>query len=201
MPNETIEVERSGEIALLVVDMQQGFLEAPDEAARRAITNTTMLLDTARAARRPIAFTVQVAPGGPFQHKLPTLARLQPGSEACDIAPELGRRALEQRIEKRAPSAFFETALAEGLRRHGVTTVLLAGTSTSGCVRASAVDAMSSGFTVWVVRDCVFDRDAAAAEMALNDISRKYGEVTSLGHADRMLRRGTSAAERERKRA
>lgn len=80
-------------------------------------------------------------------------------------------------MTKRAPSAFFGTGLATLLRQDGVDTVLLAGAVTSGCVRASAVDAMSHGFRVIVISDGVVDRSRTSHAVALFEMSMKYAAV------------------------
>ncbi|MGB4137637.1 MAG: isochorismatase family protein, partial [Microbacterium sp.] len=82
-------------------------------------------------------------------------------------------------MTKRGPSAFFDTGLATVLRKDGVDTVLLAGAVTSGCVRATAVDAMSHGFAVVVVADGVVDRSPTSHAVALFEMSMKYAAVAA----------------------
>lgn len=82
-------------------------------------------------------------------------------------------------ISKQYASAFFGTALASLLHTQGIDTLLLAGCSTSGCIRASAVDAVQHGFRTIVVRECVGDRHPAPHEANLFDIDSKYGDVVS----------------------
>ncbi len=88
---------------------------------------------------------------------------------------------------KQYASAFFGTRLAEALRAHGIDTLLIAGLSTSGCVRASAVDACQHGFVPLVVREAVGDRHPAPHEASLFDLQAKYAEVISLAEAERYL--------------
>lgn len=173
--------------ALLVIDMQRAFTEAQPSLSAPALTAARRLVTAARSAGALTVFTVQTAPGGPFEEKLPTLARLVPGSEHCELAPELGPTLDAPIIEKKAPSAFFGTDLAGRLRDSGVEDVLVAGTSTSGCVRASVVDGMSLGFRMHVVEDAVFDRNALAGEVSLDDVRVKYGFVTDADAALEML--------------
>jgi maleamate amidohydrolase len=86
-------------------------------------------------------------------------------------------------VEKKVPSLFFGTDLAGRLRAEGVDSLVVAGTSTSGCVRASVVDAFSHGFAVTVVEDCVFDRSPTSHAVTLFEIDQKYGDVASLDEA------------------
>jgi nicotinamidase-related amidase len=83
-------------------------------------------------------------------------------------------------VVKKGPSAFFGTNLASMLTAHGVDTVILCGATTSGCVRASVVDAVQSGFPTLVPRECVGDRAQGPHEANLFDIDQKYGDVISL---------------------
>lgn len=95
------------------------------------------------------------------------------------IVASLAPREGELVVRKTVPAAFFGTTLGAWSTAHGVATVLLAGTTTSGCVRATVVDAMSFGFRPVVVRDCVGDRSPSAHEAPLFDIRQKYGDVIS----------------------
>jgi maleamate amidohydrolase len=95
-------------------------------------------------------------------------------------------------ITKQYASAFFGTSLASTLTALGVDTLLIAGVSTSGCIRASALDACQHGFVPLVVRDAVGDRHAAPHEANLFDLQAKYAEVLSLGQAVAYLRKVTS---------
>jgi maleamate amidohydrolase len=90
---------------------------------------------------------------------------------------------------KQYASAFFGTSLASTLTSHGVDTLVIAGVSTSGCVRASALDACQHGFVPLVVREAVGDRHAAPHEASLFDLQAKYAEVVSLAFAEQYLRR------------
>jgi maleamate amidohydrolase len=94
-------------------------------------------------------------------------------------------------ITKQYASAFFATSLASTLTSLGVDTVLIAGVSTSGCVRASTVDACQHGFVPLVVRDAVGDRHAAPHDASLFDLQAKYAEVVSLEQAQQYLRHTT----------
>ena len=90
-------------------------------------------------------------------------------------------------ITKQYASAFFGTTLSSTLTALGVDTLLIAGVSTSGCIRATALDACQHGFIPWVVRDAVGDRHPAPHEANLFDLQAKYAEVVSLGQAREYL--------------
>ncbi|MNP34028.1 Maleamate amidohydrolase [compost metagenome] len=92
-------------------------------------------------------------------------------------------------VSKQYASAFFGTSLASLLHAQGIDTLVLAGCSTSGCIRASAVDAVQHGFRTIVVRECVGDRHPAPHEANLFDIDSKYGDVVSRQEAMEQLQR------------
>ena len=100
--------------------------------------------------------------------------------ELAAFAPGLEPRAGETLITKQYASAFFATSLASTLTASGIDTVLIAGVSTSGCIRASAVDACQYGFIPLVVREAVADRAPGPHEANLFDLQAKYAEVVSL---------------------
>jgi maleamate amidohydrolase len=180
--------------ALLVVDFVQAYL-APDsplyagvESARDACRQ---LLLAARAARIPVIHTnVRYQrggrDGGVFFRKVPALrcfeANLHP--QLAAFAPGLEPAEGETVVTKQYASAFFGTSLASELVSLGVDTVLLAGVSTSGCIRATAVDACQHGFVTLVVRDAVGDRHEAPHLANLFDLQAKYAEVVSLAAAE-----------------
>ena len=177
--------------AVVVIDFSRGFTEAQfptgsdlTEQVRAAAT----LLDAARAADVPCLFTTIAYETGDvtalaWLRKAPGLAVLAAGSELVDLDPRLGRLEGEPLIVKKGASGFFGTDLASQLRALGVDTVLLCGATTSGCVRASAVDAVQSDFAVLVVRDAVGDRAQAPHDANLFDIDAKYGDVIDLVEA------------------
>lgn len=188
--------------ALLCVDFVRAYLEAGSplranvEPARQA---TAELLRAAREARVPVLHTrVEYLPGGGdgglFYRKVPALACLQRGSALAEFAAGLEPRADEVVITKQYASAFFGTSLATTLQVRRVDTLVIAGVSTSGCVRATAVDALQHGFVPLVVRDAVGDRASGPHEASLADIQAKYGEVISLAEAVAVLRGTVGAA-------
>ncbi len=176
--------------ALLVVDFVRAYLAegsplyAAAEAARAA---TQALLEAARRAGIPVVHTtVQYQPGGRdggvFFRKVPALKCFEAGAhpELAAFAAGLEPVAGETVITKQYASAFFGTTLASTLTALGVDTLLIAGVSTSGCVRASAVDACQHGFIPLVVREAVADRHPAPHEANLFDLQAKYAEVVGL---------------------
>lgn len=183
--------------ALLVIDFVQAYLVpgsplyAGVEAAR---DGAVALLAAAREARIPVIHTHVTyqrggRDGGIFFRKIPALACFEAGAhpELAAFAPGLGPIMGETVIAKQYASAFFGTSLASTLTTLGVDTVLMAGVSTSGCVRASAVDCCQHGFVPAVVRDAVGDRAPAPHEANLFDLQAKYAEVIDLATARRYL--------------
>lgn len=173
--------------ALLVVDFSCGFTdpESPLGAEMSAaVGHTGRLLDAARETGAPVVFTSiayeeGLADGGPWLRKVPSLGQLTLGSRWVELDPRLGRRPGEPVVYKRGPSAFFGTDVASLLVARRVDTVVVAGATTSGCVRASVVDAMQHGFHTLVPRECVGDRAAAPHEANLFDMAAKYADVVS----------------------
>jgi maleamate amidohydrolase len=183
--------------ALLVIDFVRAYLVptsplyAAVETARDACRE---LLDAARTAGIPVLHT-NVAyqrggrDGGVFFRKVPALKCFEAGSnpELAEFAEGLEPVEGETVITKQYASAFFGTTLASTLTSLGVDTVLVAGVSTSGCIRASAVDACQHGFIPLVVRDAVGDRHEAPHSANLFDLQAKYAEVVSLAQVKEYL--------------
>jgi nicotinamidase-related amidase len=179
--------------ALLVIDFVRAYLVpgsplyAGVESARAACRR---LLDASRAAGIPVLHTnVCYQPGGRnggvFFRKVPALKCFEAGArpDLAAFAEGLEPAPGETVITKQYASAFFGTTLASTLTALGVDTVLITGVSTSGCVRASAVDACQHGFVPLVVRDAVGDRHTAPHEANLFDLQAKYAEVVGIGTA------------------
>jgi maleamate amidohydrolase len=173
--------------ALLIVDFVMAYL---DEASplyadvEGALASNERLLAAARAAKIPVIFTNVVyedggADGGLFYKKIPSLSVFVKGSPLGAFPPSLQPLAGECIITKQFASAFFGTSLAETLASEGIDTLLITGLSTSGCVRATALDALQSGFAPFVVRDACGDRHSAPHEANLFDLQAKYAEVIS----------------------
>lgn len=174
--------------ALLIIDFINAFTDLSSPLAAHLdaqVEATRKLLEAARAARIPIFFTTVaydegLEDAGVFIKKVPSLRVLQAGSPMVDIDARLRPRAGEHVLVKKMASAFFGTSLWSTLTALRVDTVLIAGCTTSGCVRASAVDACQMGFHTIVVEDAVGDRAAGPHEANLFDIDAKYGDVVSL---------------------
>jgi nicotinamidase-related amidase len=170
--------------AVLVVDFSRGFTDPAcplGSDMSQALASTRQVLDAARAGDVPIVFTTiaydQAALGATaWLRKVPSLAQLTPGSPWVEIDPRLGRLPHEAVIAKTGASAFFGTALHAMLAARRVDTVLVAGATTSGCVRATVVDAVQHGFSSFVVTDCVADRSQGPHEANLFDMAAKYAD-------------------------
>lgn len=184
--------------ALLVVDFMQGYttpgspLYAPGVV--EAVARMPRLLAAAREARVPVIHTniLYQAPdqrdGGIWVKKAPVMRAMVPGNPYATFCEEVVPSDDELVITKQYASAFFGTSLASTLVAMGVDTLILTGCSTSGCIRATAVDGLQHGFRVMVVRDCVGDRHPAPHEANLFDIDSKYGDVVSLDETLNHLR-------------
>ena len=175
--------------AVLVIDMIQAFtdpqamlgtpLSSPIDATQR-------LLSSARARGLPIFFSTVSYDDADFKDagiwalKQKGVMTLRAGTSAVELDPRLQRLPGEGWLVKKYASCFFGTDLTSRLLSRGVDTLLLAGCTTSGCVRASAVDALQTGLRPMVVRECVGDRSQAAHEQSLFDLQAKYADVVGL---------------------
>jgi nicotinamidase-related amidase len=149
------------------------------------------LLEVARGAGVPIFFTTIVyddvweAAAAVFLRKVPALKVLRPGTRWVEIDERLGRREDEPVIVKAHASAFFGVPFASMLA--GRDTLIVCGASTSGCVRATVVDAMQHGLSPIVPVECVGDRNARAHEQTLEDVGGRYGDIMPLREVARAL--------------
>lgn len=175
-----------GRLGLLIVDFVNGFADPTRFGGGNitpAIASTTQVLQQARALGWPVAhsrivFAEDGADANVFALKVPELLTLTEGAAASAIVPELAPIDGELVVRKTNPSAFHGgPALAAWLTQRGVSTLVVAGCTTSGCVRASVVDAMTLGFRPVVLSDCVGDRALKAHDASLFDIGQKYGDV------------------------
>ncbi|MBS0340389.1 MAG: isochorismatase family protein, partial [Proteobacteria bacterium] len=175
-------------IGLLIVDFVNGFADSGTFGGGNipgAIDRTVGLLATARERGWPVAHSRIVyadddSDANIFSTKVPGMLGLKEHSPASAIVDVLAPVAGERVVRKNVPSAFFGTDLAPWLTQRGVRTLLVAGCVTSGCVRASVVDAMCWGFRPVVVEDCVGDRAIGPHEASLFDMRQKYADVISL---------------------
>lgn len=175
--------------AIIVIDFMKGFTDHKSPLGSnydKEVHATQELLDVARGNGVPIVFTTVIyerhfQDGGHFVKKIPALKVLTENSQWIEIDPRLGRDAdKEPLIVKKFASAFFGTSLASWLAYHRIDTAILVGCTTSGCVRATAVDALQSGYRVIIPEECVGDRSAEANKANLYDIQTKYGDVVQL---------------------
>jgi len=175
--------------AIIVVDFVRAYTEpgsplyAP--AVVEAVKATVPLLAAARERKVPIIYTRVVyhpsgVDGGLFVQKVPALRGMVEGEPLADIVPELPPGPDDVILIKQYASSFFGTSLAAMLTARGADTLIITGCSTSGCVRATAVDAMQNGFRPIVPRECVGDRHDGPHEANLFDINAKYGDVVAL---------------------
>ncbi len=176
---------------LLVVDFVNGFADPAVFGGGNipeAIGRTSKLLDYARDQRWPIAhsrivFSDDDADSNIFCLKVPGMLTLKEDSHHSAIVPQLAPHRGEWVVRKSTPSAFYGTMLGAWLTQRAVRTLVVAGCTTSGCVRASVVDAMQAGFRPLVVSDCVGDRALGPHEANLFDMAQKYAAVMPLEQA------------------
>jgi maleamate amidohydrolase len=177
--------------AVLVVDFSCGFTD-PECTLGADMTDqveaTKRLLDAARAKGLPIVFTTigyeaGLKDGGLWLQKVPSLGELQVGGRWVEIDPRLEPREDEKIVLKKGASGFFGTNLASILISQGIDSVILCGATTSGCVRATAVDLLQYGYPTIVPRECVADRAQAPHDANLFDINAKYADVVSVEEA------------------
>jgi nicotinamidase-related amidase len=177
--------------AVLVIDFSCGFTDPEcslGSDCTEAVEQTKRVLDAARAKGLPVIFTTigfdaSLKDGGLWMQKVPSLADLQIGGKWVEIDPRLEPREDETIVMKKGASGFFGTNLAAILVSQGVDSVVLCGATTSGCVRATAVDLLQNGWPTLVPRECVADRAQAPHEANLFDIQAKYADVVSVEDA------------------
>ncbi len=173
---------------LLLVDFVVGFSDPEVFGGGnipQAIARSRLLLAEARARGLPVAHTrIVFAPdrsdANVFSEKIPGMLRLTEQAPESQLVQELAPLEGEYVVRKTVPSAFFGTSLAPWLVQRRVSTLIIGGCVTSGCVRASVVDAMSHGFRPVVVEDCVGDRALAPHDASLFDMRQKYADVRKL---------------------
>ena len=171
---------------LVVVDITLGFTDPESPLAcdlEGPISEIQKLLRAARRAEIPIAFTTLAyresdkLTAAAFIDKVPALLTLQAGTRWAEIDPRIAPEETEPVLNKLFASGFFGTGLSSLLTAAGIDTLIITGASTSGCVRATAVDALQYGFRPVVPREAVGDRNPDAHEANLYDIDAKYGDV------------------------
>lgn len=175
--------------ALVVVDINKGFTDPASPLVcdlDETVDAIRRLLEAMRRAELPVVYTTVSYTEGDrvaakaFIDKVPVLLTLAAGSPWTEIDERIAPRPDEPVLNKLFASAFYGTALASMLASHGCDSVIVTGASTSGCVRATVVDALQHGYRPIVPREAVGDRNPAAHEANLYDIDLKYGDVVSL---------------------
>lgn len=184
-----------GRTALLVIDMARAYFESSSPLCldgQQVLAGTRTLLALARSKGLPVFHTrveydKNGVNGGLFFKKISALKVFCAGSPLGEFADGVEPIDGEHVVVKQYASAFFATSLASSLRVLGVGNLLIAGVSTSGCVRASAVDAIQHGFMPVVVREAVGDRHSAPHEANLFDLQSKYAEVVNMDAVKALL--------------
>lgn len=181
--------------ALIIIDFVKAYLDRQSPlyaGIEDTLAACVDLLGFAREEGIPVLHTnVSYSPGGIdggiFFRKVSALKCFEKGSPLGEFPDELQPLAHEPIVTKQYASAFFGTSLAATLTANCVDTLIIAGLTTSGCVRASAVDAMQHGFIPVVVREAVGDRDPKPHEANLFDLQAKYAEVLFLNEVKQYL--------------
>jgi nicotinamidase-related amidase len=179
---------------LVVVDATVGFTDPNSPLGTESsqeVAAIAQLLQAFRQKRLPVVFTTNsyshAAEASVFREKVPVLNLLVSGGGLAAIDPRILPRPDEIVINKGVPSAFFDSPLRQILSNLRVDSAVVVGFTTSGCVRATAVDALQSNFRLIVVREACGDRDIQAHDANLRDLQLKYGDVVSLESALQMI--------------
>jgi len=170
--------------ALVVVDMCRGFIDPSSPLGFECdelIQANIILVNKFREMNLPVIFTTtiyrDISEASVFRSKIPALNILKPDSEETSFLAELSPDSEDMLIEKKFASSFFGTNLADDLRRMNVDSVVISGVTTSGCVRATALDSLQNNFLTTIAEDCVGDRDLNAHRANLFDLQSKYADV------------------------
>lgn len=179
-------VPRGRRPGVVVVDFSYGFTDlqyptASDAAAQ--MDRTKAICDLARSKGFPVIFTTIAYHKGevdklPWLKKATGMAALVIGTRLVEIDAATGIQPEDAIVTKKGASSFFGSTLSALLAGAGVDTLVVTGATTSGCVRATVVDAVQSGFNVLVPRDCCADRAQAPHDANLYDMQQKYADVT-----------------------
>lgn len=174
----------AGKPAIVVVDFQRGFTD-PDfpmggaDLIERGVENTARLLEVARTSGVPVANCyVAFNNEREMPHwKVGAVADLKIGSPATELDRRIVDPEYDVIVRKTGPSIFFGTPVASFLAKEGVSSVIVTGCVTSGCVRASIIDSFSHGFRTMVPEDCVGDHDPGPHHANLEDCGRRYADI------------------------
>jgi nicotinamidase-related amidase len=181
--------------ALLIIDFINAFTDVSCPLGSdldKEIAATKQILESFRGRNLPVHFTTTAydeafISAGVFIKKVPSLAHLKTGTPLVEIDGRIKPKPGEVVWTKQYASAFFGTALTAALTAQKVDTLIITGCTTSGCVRASAVDSCQHGFRTIVVEECVGDRSQDAHEANLFDLNAKYADVVSLKESEEYL--------------
>jgi len=176
---------------LVVVDLSNGFTDPSTGVGGNLdaeVEATRVLLDAFRAQNLPVifmtvAYKADYSDAATFITKVPALSVLVEGTDMVEIDDRIKPLPEEPVVTKKFASAFFGTDVADRLRAANVDTVVVAGCSTSGCIRATVIDAMQYGFRTIVVEEAVGDRAEGPHRANLFDMDSKYADVVSLESA------------------
>lgn len=182
--------------ALIVIDLSKGFTDPTlplGSDLRQQIEATNTLTTLARKKRVPVIFTAvryedaNMGDAGIWFQKMRGQSTLHADHDGFQLDPRLTQSDTDIMIYKKYASCFFGSSLTSRLVNLGIDTLIMTGTSTSGCVRATAVDAVQLGFRPMVVAEGVGDRSRASHTQSLFDIDTKYGDVVSLAETTQYL--------------
>ena len=190
-----LSIEAGKRPAILVVDLQTAFTDPQYPLGglpmvHAATERTAALLKVARSRGVPVAkcYTAYESERDMPLWKIPAVReQFRYGHPCTDIDPRVHDPSHDFTFCKTGASIFFQTPLTTFLHRHGVDTVIVTGCTTSGCVRASIVDAFSWGYRVMVPEDCTGDADEGPHRDNLRDVGRRYAEVTTADAVERYL--------------
>ena len=166
-----------------VAELVKTYPSSCGEYAHAAIEPSKRLFAAARSAGIPVFYTTQDTRPDSLPHRINATKRQRPSRSPTDYAikAEFKPQPGDVVITKQRASGFYGTPLMAHLTQLGIQTVIVCGESTSGCVRASAVDAYSSGFHVVLVEECCFDRSPLSHKVNLFDMHHKYADVLHVG--------------------
>lgn len=174
--------------AVVVVDLQTGFTDPAFPLGRHqmvhsAVANTAVLLKAARAVNAPVAniYTAYSSERDAPYWKIETVVKdFHHGKPGTELDPRIYDKDYDAIFCKTGPSVFFQTAVVQYLIKERVDTVFVVGCMTSGCIRASVIDAFSYGFRVMVPEPCCGDVDEGPHKDNLRDVGRRYADILTL---------------------
>jgi nicotinamidase-related amidase len=180
--------------ALLIVDIINSFTD-PDcplgSEAGAVVEANRQLLQAFRDKQLPVVFTTVVyheqSQARVFRDRVPALDILEPGTHWVEVDPRLEPRSDEPVFEKQWASGFFKTGLNGYLEEQGVDSLVITGLTTSGCVRATAVDGLQHDYKVVIPAEAVGDRNEDAHRANLFDLNAKYADVLNLNSVLKMI--------------